>query len=168
MASESIEARVLQVLDGLDHPYETLEIDPQFADTAEFCERYGVGLEESANTIVVASRKEPKRYSACVIQASARLDVNRCVRKLMGVRRLSFAGGDETKELTGMMIGGVTVFALPEGFPIYVDGNLMRQEFVILGGGGRSSKIKIAPTIFERLPGAQIVPDLAQGSTAVE
>src|SRR3989475_9533472 len=29
--------------------------------------------------------------------------------------RSSFASADETKALTGMMIGGVTVFALPDG-----------------------------------------------------
>ena len=33
------------------------EIDPGAADTAEFCARYGVGLDESANCVVVAGRR---------------------------------------------------------------------------------------------------------------
>ena len=35
-----IEERVRTVLGGLGLPYEIVEIDPAFADTAQFCERY--------------------------------------------------------------------------------------------------------------------------------
>jgi len=34
------------------------EIDPELADTAAFCERYGVAPEESANCVVVAGRRD--------------------------------------------------------------------------------------------------------------
>ena len=157
-----IDRQVREVLEKIGLPYEVVEIDPAFADTAAFCERYGFPMEQSANTIIVGSKKEPKQYSACVVQATARLDVNHAVRKLMGVPRLSFATAEETRALTGMMIGGVTVFALPEGLPIYVDEGLMSCPWVILGGGSRSTKIKIAPDAFRRLPGAQIIPALSQ------
>src|SRR5262249_1337392 len=126
-----------------------------------FCEQYGFPMEQSANTIIVGSKKEPRQYAACVVKATTRLDVNHTVRKLMGVPRLSFATAEETMELTGMMIGGVTVFALPEGVAIYVDQALMACSYVILGGGSRSTKIKIAPDVFTRLPGATIIAGLA-------
>jgi prolyl-tRNA editing enzyme YbaK/EbsC (Cys-tRNA(Pro) deacylase) len=157
-----IDGRVRLVLEALAMPYERVEIDPAFADTAQFCERYGFPMEQSANTIIVGSKKEPRQYAACVVRATARLDVNHVVRKLMGVPRLSFASAEETRALTGMMIGGVTVFALPEGLPIYVDEGLMACPWVILGGGSRSSKIKIAPDVFTRLPGARVIAGLAQ------
>jgi prolyl-tRNA editing enzyme YbaK/EbsC (Cys-tRNA(Pro) deacylase) len=60
-----------------------LDCDPDFADTAAFCERYGVAPEDSANAIVVAA---------------------------------------------------------------------MSREQVVLGGGTRSSKIRVSPQVFERLP----------------
>jgi prolyl-tRNA editing enzyme YbaK/EbsC (Cys-tRNA(Pro) deacylase) len=157
----TIEARVGEVLARLGLPYEVVQIDPAFADTAEFCERYGFPMEQSANTIVVGSKKEPRQYAACVVKATTRLDVNHTVRKLMGVPRLSFATAEETMTLTGMMIGGVTVFALPEGLPIYVDAALMDCAYVILGGGSRSTKIKIAPEVFARLAGTRIITGLA-------
>ena len=156
-----IEERVGEVLGELGVAYELVRIDPAYADTAQFCERYGFPMEQSANTIIVGSKKEPRQYAACVIKATTRLDVNHAVRKLMGVSRLSFATADETKALTGMMIGGVTVFALPEGMPIYVDDALMSCPYVILGGGSRSSKVKVAPEVFARLPGAQVIAGLA-------
>ena len=97
-----IERRVAAALDRLGVPYEVLPIDPAFADTAQFCAKYGVPLDRSANTIVVASKKEPKQYAACVVLATTRLDVNHAVKNLMGVARLSFASADETKAVTGM------------------------------------------------------------------
>ena len=162
---QDIERNVIQVLDALGVPYEIVPIDPDFADTAQFCERYGFSMDESGNTIIVGSKKEPKQYAACVVKASRRLDVNHTVRKLMGVPRLSFATAEETTALTGMMIGGVTVFALPAELPIYVDETLLDRPFIILGSGSRASKVKIAPTVFSRLPAARVIPGL---STAVE
>ncbi len=109
--SARIERRVGEVLAGLGLPYEVVRIDPAYADTTQFCERYGFPMEQSANTIIVGSKKEPRQYAACVVKATTRLDVNHAVRKLMGVSRLSFATAEETMAITGMMIGGVTVFA---------------------------------------------------------
>jgi prolyl-tRNA editing enzyme YbaK/EbsC (Cys-tRNA(Pro) deacylase) len=162
---KAIEEQVIRVLDGLRAPYEVVAIDPAYADTAQFCERYGYSPDDSGNTIIVASRKEPKQYAACVVKASRRLDVNHTVRKLMGVPRLSFATAEETMALTGMMIGGVTVFALPPELPIYVDDQLLACDRVILGSGSRSSKILIAPSVFTRLPNATIVPALSTPTT---
>ena len=79
----------------------------------------------------------------------------------MGGAKLSFARAEDTIALTGMAIGGVTVFALPADLPIFVDDALMQLERVILGGGNRSSKIDVSPEILRRLPGARVVPDLA-------
>jgi prolyl-tRNA editing enzyme YbaK/EbsC (Cys-tRNA(Pro) deacylase) len=83
------------------------------------------------------------------------------VRKLLGVSRLSFADPEETRALTGMMLGGVTVFALPADLPIYVDEGLMPLPWIILGGGSRSLKVKIAPEVFRVLANASVVPGLA-------
>jgi prolyl-tRNA editing enzyme YbaK/EbsC (Cys-tRNA(Pro) deacylase) len=157
----AIDQRVTQVLDGLGVSYEIVDIDPAYADTAQFCERYGYPLDRSANTIVVASKKEPKQYAACVVLATKRLDVNHAVRRLMGVSRLSFASAEETAALTGMMIGGVTVFALPPDLPIYVDDAVMAPDWIILGGGSRSAKIKTAPEALRRLANATVVEGLA-------
>ena len=159
--SDDVDRRVAEVLDGLGVPYDVMQIDPDFADTAAFCERYGIPPENSANTIIVGSKKEPKQYCACVVKATTRLDVNHTVKRLMGVSRVSFASAEETKALTGMMIGGVTVFALPPDLPLYVDDKLMSLDWVIVGGGSRSTKIKTSPEVFRRVPNASIVEGLA-------
>ncbi len=155
-----IEQRVVEVLRGLGVPYELIPIDPAHADTAAFCQRYAIPLDHAANTLIVASKKEPKQYCACVVKATTRIDVNHAVKQLMGASRLSFASAEETRALTGMLIGGVTVFALPAGLPIYVDDKLLALPWIILGSGSRSSKIRISPEVFGRIAGATIVPGL--------
>ena len=159
--TSDIHAQVASELAALGTPYEVLAIDPEFADTAAFCEKYGYAPEVSANTILIGSRREPRQFCACVVLANTRLDVNRAVRRLMGTRRISFASAADTVNITGMEIGGVTVFALPADLPLYVDARVMGPEFVILGGGDRSTKIKISPDVFEQMSQAQVIEGLA-------
>jgi prolyl-tRNA editing enzyme YbaK/EbsC (Cys-tRNA(Pro) deacylase) len=154
------EERVAASVEKLGVPYELITIDPAFADTAAFCEKYGYPVERSCNTIVVASKKEPKQFVACVVLAHTRLDVNKRVTKLMGVSKASFASAEEMMALTGMQVGGVTPFALPPGMPLYIDDRIPSLDWIILGGGGRSLKIKASPEALIKL-GAEVVPGLA-------
>lgn len=155
-----IEAKVISALDSYGVPYEVVSIDPDFADTAAFCEKYGFPPEQAANTIIVASKKKPNQYTASVVRATERLDVNHCIKQRMDIGRVSFANAEETMELTGMMIGGVTALALPADLPVYIDPGLMDCEYIILGGGSRSTKIKVAPEVLKRIPGAEIIEGL--------
>ena len=159
-SSSSSTSCVLKTVTNLGLPYEVIEIDPALADTALFCEHYGFPMQQSGNTIIVASKKEPKVFVACVVLATTRLDINKRVRKLMGVSKASFASQKEMKILTGMEVGGVTPFSLPEELKLYVDSLIMELEWVILGGGGRDHKLKISPDVFHQL-GAEIVENLA-------
>jgi prolyl-tRNA editing enzyme YbaK/EbsC (Cys-tRNA(Pro) deacylase) len=161
-ATAEPDPRVGRALAELGIAHEVLPCDPEVADTAAFCARYGFPPERSLNTIVVASKREPRSFAACVVQATARLDVNHRVRGLMGVSRLSFASPEETTQLTGMLVGGVTPFGLPEGWPIYVDERALPLDWVILGGGNRSSKLRLHPRELLRIPGAQAVRALTQ------
>lgn len=148
-------------LDPLGAEYELFACDPDLADTAAFCEAYGFAPEDSANTIVVIGKTDPPRFAACVTLAPYRLDVNRRVRDRLGTRKASFAAAEQTAALTGMQIGGVTVFGLPDGLPIWVDSRVMERERIVLGGGSRSWKVIASPSILRALPGVEVVEGLA-------
>ena len=158
---EDIEQEVVARLESAGAEFEMFEIDPDFADTAQFCEKYGFPLDKSGNTIVVASKRGQKKYCACIVAATDRLDVNKRVKGLMEVSRASFANADETMELTGMMIGGVTPFGLPEDLPIYADAKLRDLDYVILGGGSRSFKLKMPPAELGKLPNLEFIEGLS-------
>lgn len=145
---------------GLD--YEVMPCDPELADTAQFCEAYDVPLEKSANAILVASRKPEGHNAVCVVLAHTRLDVNGTVRKRLGVRKVSFAPPDLTKELTGQEIGGVTIFGLPDDLPVWLDSRIMDCDWIIVGAGSRSAKIKFDPSQLAGVDGYETVDDLAK------
>jgi prolyl-tRNA editing enzyme YbaK/EbsC (Cys-tRNA(Pro) deacylase) len=63
-----------------------------------------------------------------------------------------------------MMMGGVTVFGLPPDLPIYVDAAVLSARSLVVGGGSRSSKIRIAPEALRRIPNAAVIEGLAHGS----
>jgi len=159
--TEEIEQGIKSMLKSMEVEYEWIKVDPDFADTAAFCDKYGFRMDHSGNTIIVASKRGEKKYSACIVLGTDRLDVNKTVRNLMKVSRLSFANADETMILTGMMIGGVTPFALPELLPVYIDVMVMDLDYVILGGGSRSGKIKVSPSALLKIPGARVVKGLS-------
>ena len=152
---------VLESLTTLEADFEVMECDPALADTAAFVEAYGVPLDRSANTIVVVSKGSEPVHVVCVLLATTSLDVNRVVRREMGVRKASFAAADPVRELTGMEIGGVTPFGLPDGLPVLVDSRVMDAGWIVLGGGNRSSKLKLAPKALVWLSGVRVVEGLA-------
>jgi prolyl-tRNA editing enzyme YbaK/EbsC (Cys-tRNA(Pro) deacylase) len=158
---DEAEQQAVAAAERLGVPFELIPCDPEYADTAAFCARYGYPAERAANTIVVASKKEPKQFAACVVLATTRLDVNHAVRDLLGAAKCSFATPEEMRMLTGMKVGGVTAFGLPDGMPLYVDARVLELDWIILGTGGRNGKIRIAPDVFRRMSGAKVVEGLA-------
>jgi len=157
-----IEQRVLDVVTATGVPFESMACDPELADTAAFCEHYGFSLDDSANTIVVASKGESPVFAACVVLATHRLDVNGTVRKRLGVRKVSFAPPELTAEVTGMAMGGVTPFGLPDGLPLWIDAAVMERQQVVVGGGSRAMKIIGSPAMLNALANAEVVDGLAK------
>ncbi|UQU68323.1 YbaK/EbsC family protein [Couchioplanes caeruleus] len=138
-------------------------IDAELADTAAFCEAYGVGLEQSANCVIVAGRRgEVTRYAACVVLATTRADVNGVVRRHLDVRKASFAPMDDAVRLTDMEYGGITPIGLPKSWPVLVDSRVVAMPHVIIGSGVRHSKIAIAGPALGALPGAEVIEGLAR------
>lgn len=161
MPEVEIHPSVKKVLDKYKIVFKVIECRPDLADTAAFCEHYHYKLSQSANTILVASKKvDPVKYVAVVALATTKIDVNKRVCQLMGVRRASFAGADETIEQTGMMIGGVVAIGI-ENLPIYIDSAVMDQPEIVVGGGNRSSKLLLDPKELSKLPNVEVIERLA-------
>jgi prolyl-tRNA editing enzyme YbaK/EbsC (Cys-tRNA(Pro) deacylase) len=122
-------------------------------------------LGNSANAILVASRKPEGHHAVCLVLADTRLDVNGTVRKKLGVRKVSFAPAEVALDLTGHEIGGVTAFGLPDTIPVWVDSRVVDRDWVIIGAGSRSAKIKLDPKQLAALDGFEVVDGLAKASS---
>lgn len=137
------------------------EIDPEYADTAEFCEHYSSPVERSANCVVVSGKRSGEvRHAACLLPATTRIDVNNTVKRRLDVRKASFAATEDAVRLSGMAYGGITPFGLPEEWPILVDGAISRTGVVVVGSGTRVGKLLLDAELLSELPGTEIVEQL--------
>ncbi len=133
-------------------------IDPELADTAAFCATYEVPPAASANCVVVAGRRgELAVTAACLVLATDRADINRTVRKHLGVRKISFAPMAEAVAQTSMEYGGITPIGLPPGWPILVDEAVAAADWVVIGSGIRGSKIAIPGPEVAELAGTEVL-----------
>jgi len=160
MAAETAQANVVAHLRTLEIDYEALDCDPELADTARFCAHYGVAPSDSCNAILVKAKRGGERYALCLVLADSRLS-NRSMRRVLETSKASFATAEETRALTGMVIGGVSPFGLPSDLPIFVDSRVLEREKVVVGGGSRALKIRIAPSSLRLLLGLTVVEGLA-------
>lgn len=141
---------------------EVAPIDPDLADTAAFCEAYDVALEQSANCVVVAGKRgDDVRYTACVVLATTRADVNGVVRRHLDARKASFAAMDDAVEKTGMEYGGITPVGLPADWPVLVDPAVVAAGPVVIGSGIRGSKLVLPGRALAELPAAVVLEGLS-------
>jgi prolyl-tRNA editing enzyme YbaK/EbsC (Cys-tRNA(Pro) deacylase) len=149
-------------------------IDPELADTAALTAAYDLPLGTSANCVVVSGRRAgEERIAGLVVLATTRADVNNAVKRLLDVRKASFLPTDRATAGSAMEYGGITPLGLPDDWRLLVDARVVVAEAgtgpaathpaVIIGSGIRGSKISLPGALLGRLPGAEVVPDLAIG-----
>jgi prolyl-tRNA editing enzyme YbaK/EbsC (Cys-tRNA(Pro) deacylase) len=153
---------VTEALHALGAAYEVLPCDPVLSDTAAYSAAYGVPPERLANTLLIVSKRGPRRVVACVALADGRLDVNGAVRSEMGAPKVSFATGEQTVDISGMELGGVAPFGLPEDVRVLVDARVLACDWVVVGGGSRAVKLRVDPKVFVRAQRTTIVENLAR------
>jgi prolyl-tRNA editing enzyme YbaK/EbsC (Cys-tRNA(Pro) deacylase) len=141
------------------------EIDPQLADTAAFCERYGVRMDRSANCVVLAARREGRSwFAACVVLATTRADVNGIAKKHLGASKISFAAMDVATAASAMESGGITPLGLPADWPVLIDAAVAAADRVVIGSGVRRSKISLPGAALAQLPNAVVLTALGRAS----
>lgn len=134
------------------------KIDANLADTTTFCDQYDIGLDISANCVVVeAKRGDRTWYAACVILATTKADINGVIRKTLEARKVSFAPMGIAISLTRMEYGGITPIGLPADWPILIDTRVIQQPKLIIGSGIRGSKILITSNKLQRLLNVKIL-----------
>lgn len=140
-------------------------IDPDLADTAAFCDAYGVAPEVSANCVVVrGARGGEPRTAACLVLATTRADVNGTVRRRLDVRKASFVPMTDAVAETGMEVGGITPIGLPSSWPVLVDPAVAALDWAVVGSGIRGSKLALPGRALAGWPSAQVVEGLARAA----
>ena len=149
----------LEGFEGADRVY-VAPIDAELADTAAFCAAYDVGLDVSANCVVVSGKRAGERgRAASCWPPPAPTSTEWCGVGWMCARCRSPMA--DAVEVTGMEYGGITPIGLPEGWPVLIDAAVAAAGPVVIGSGIRGSKIVIDGAVLGRLPGAEVIEGLA-------
>ncbi|HSP15135.1 MAG TPA: YbaK/EbsC family protein [Thermoanaerobaculia bacterium] len=154
--SSILHPAVRAALQSASVQFEAIPCREEWADTAEFCANYGISQDEACNAIIVVLKTTPKRYAACLVRADTKLDVNHRVAAEVAFKRLSFASFEEAAQISGQAIGGVTIVGLPGDIPVLIDERVTERPSVIVGGGNRTSKIRLDPNELLKLPNARV------------
>ena len=67
-----IEESIVAALDELGATYVLERCDETLSDTAAWCEVYGHTMTSSTSCITLASKRDPKVYSCCLVMADKR------------------------------------------------------------------------------------------------
>ena len=140
-----------------------VEINPEFSDTAAFCEQYQIQPNQAANCVIIEARRgDRSQFVACIVLATTRADINGLVRRHLDARKASFAPMDTAVSLTGMEYGAITPVGLPKDWPILIDSAVAQSPCVIIGSGIRKSKLMITGKALASLPNATVLEGLGQ------
>lgn len=148
-----------------DYVPETLvfTIDPDHADTDTLCAEYGLPATVMGNAVLLLGRRgDTERRACCLTLAHRRVDVNGLVRRRLDVRKASFAPMEMAVAESGMEYGGITPVGLPSAWPVWVDAAVAEVDLLCVGSGTRGSKLLLPGSSLLKLPGAELVTDLAR------
>jgi Cys-tRNA(Pro) deacylase len=122
-------------------PYRVVRTET--AESAEQAAEFqGIPLQALLRTIVV--RRGEDDYLFVLVPAGRRFDWPR-LRAHLGVSRLSLPDADEAKAVTGYIRYTITPFGSTRAWPVIVDGTVMAESVVSVGGGVRGVNLHFAP-----------------------
>ena len=102
----------------------------------------GVPLGALLRTIVV--RRGEDDYLFVLVPAGRRFDWAK-LRAHLGVSRMSLPDADEAQRVTGYVRYTITPFGSTRAWPVLVDGSIMAEPVVAIGGGARGVNLHLAP-----------------------
>jgi prolyl-tRNA editing enzyme YbaK/EbsC (Cys-tRNA(Pro) deacylase) len=123
----------------------------------------GVVMEEMVKSILLRDRQG--RYVMACVTGDALLDP-KAVRDILSEewKRLSFATGDEIREVTGYVQGAVAPLCLPEDVPVVFDVAIGRLEQVNISSGDPMAGLELRPSDLIRLAKATLAPIARNGN----
>ncbi|WP_218082930.1 Cys-tRNA(Pro) deacylase [Anthocerotibacter panamensis] len=139
-----MKTNAVRILDKLSISYRlcTYEVDPEDLSAESVARKIGLPPEQVFKTLVVYG--DQKTVLLAVIPGDAALDL-KALARLSGQRKVELVPLKDVQPLTGYIRGGVTALACKKDYPVYLDEQAERYEFISISAGVRGTQILIAP-----------------------
>lgn len=93
---------------------------------------------------IIMKNKNDAELVALIVPAGTKVD-KRSIREGTGPKRWTFASHEDIQDQFGFPAGGVPPVCLPEELKVYVDPRVLRNEFVVGGGGRITTLLRLPP-----------------------
>lgn len=161
-----IDTKVTRLLEEQGVAYVLLpHSEPVYTVAAAAAQR-GVVAEEMVKSILLRESKSARYVMACILGPD-RLD-HRKVREALGEgwARLTFAGGDEIRAVTGYPRGAVNPLCLPDDVPVIFDTSIAGCRRVNISTGDPMAGLELDPGDLIRLARASLAAIAEAGQPA--
>lgn len=101
----------------------------------------GVPISQGMKTLLLKSSQQ-KRFFLVVLPGDKKLDSAK-IRKLLGLKRLSFASAEEVEQVMGCEVGGCYPFGNLLGLPTYADACLAKNKKVCFNPGSHTHSLEM-------------------------
>ncbi len=134
--------RAIAAVEALGIAHRVVRTEP--ARSAEESAAFqGIPVGALLRTIVV--RRGEDDYLFVLVPAGRRFDWPK-LRALLGVSRLSLPDAEEARAVTGYVRYTITPFGSTTAWPVILDGSVMVQPVVAIGGGAHGVNLHLAPS----------------------
>ncbi len=88
-------------------------------------------------------------FIAAIVLGNQRLDMKK-LEVISEKKKISLASPERVREATGYSIGGIPPFAVINRFPVFVDCEVMKKEYVVGSAGTPYYGLKFDPSILKQ------------------
>ena len=137
---------LVAVLDEQNIEYEIIKHSKQLNTAKEGAEYFGIEIGQTAPTLIL---KTEKGYCCLIISGDYRRVDFDSLRNILSVEQVKLASPKEVEQVTGSMIGSVSLINMD--IPTIIDNQVNRFQYVYGGTGVPQTTLKIRPSDLEKM-----------------
>ncbi len=143
----TLEEKIVKMLEEQSISYEVLEHEPVYTNPA-MAVALGVSEAETVKSLVLTTKE--KIMVVLVMPGNKKVDW-KAAAKTVNTKKVSFAKPEAVSEAVGCEVGCVPPFGHMTDIPIYVDGELLHQNYVYFNPGVHHKSFKVTSRDLKKL-----------------
>ncbi len=149
----TLEENIIKILKDNEITYEVFNHEPVFTNPA-MAEALNVSEAETVKSLVLMTKE--KEMVVLVMPGNKRVNWKEAAAGI-GTKKVSFAKPDKVLERVGCEVGCVPPFGHKDSLPIYMDKELLKQEYLFLNPGVHDKSFKLKAKDLQKLCSADYI-----------
>lgn len=143
----TLEENIINILQNRKIDYQIWEHEPVYTNPA-MAQALGVSEAQTVKSLVLQTKE--KEMVVMVMPGNKKVDWKKAA-KTVGTKKVTFAKPEAVSEVVGCEVGCVPPFGHHTSLPIFVDGQLLHQEYVYFNPGVHDKSFKITSRELKKL-----------------